>query len=118
MNRTVILGGVLVILIGVSAYMWSRSSEQQADQRIAQKTDSWTCKNCGHVFELTIAQSTEMQRTGGIICPSCSQAAGEKTDPEFVIGGFGDASKAAEEPADEAEEDMPSATGGMTPKGG
>lgn len=118
MNRTVIMVVALVALCGVSAYMWSRNSEDQADQRIAQQADSWTCKSCGHVFELTTAQSTEMLRVGGIICPACSQAAGEKTAPEFVIGGFGGGASDAEEPEEPTEEDLPSATGGMTQKGG
>lgn len=113
MNRIVILIVVLVLLGGVSAYMWSSSEGTETDTKVAQQTEKYTCPKCGGDFELTLAESTEMYKSGaGITCPKCKETGATKTDVQVMMGGFGGSEETTEEPP--ATEDTPkNAVGGM-----
>jgi len=103
MNKKVGLVGVLVVLIAISAYMWTtKSTTAEVDQHIAQMKQSYTCRNCGKKFELTVAQARQELRTKhDIICPYCKH--GNAIKDEEVLVNAGDGFK-SDEPEEEAEE--------------
>ncbi len=113
MKRSVVLGGVLVVLIGISAYFWTRAPAEERDSRIASIKELFTCPHCGHQWEMTHEESTQMLMGGnGFICPSCGQSDAKKANPEFVMGGFGDPEPEHAEAAEE--EPLPTANSGMS----
>ncbi len=119
-NKMIILGGVLVILVGVSIYLWTRQGEPQADTTVAAQVEEVTCPDCGHKWTMTNQQLTEMRRAneGRIICPQCKKGDADKTNVQVRMG-FGAT------PAQEEEEEKPQETerpatpaGAMRPIGG
>jgi hypothetical protein len=82
LSRTaVILLGVLVVLLGVSAYLWSfyGTGQAEADPRIAGALQNFTCDKCGYTFTMTMAEVSHMRRTRGMICcPKCGEGGAHK----------------------------------------
>lgn len=118
MQKKVGLVAVLVLLCGVSAYMWMSKSGTETDTTIAGVKETWTCSECGKDFELTTAKATAMLRTARheIVCPFCDGAAEREGELVMMGGGLpsggGDADNEAEEEDDEA---PPEVIGSMGP---
>ncbi len=112
MKRVVILCGVLIVLVGISAFMWSRQTGEETDTSIAATTERYSCKQCGAIFELTNEQATEMLRKGeGVVCPTCNQVGADKQDVKVMVGGLG--GDQAEEPPPPEPDTPPDAAGGV-----
>ena len=82
LSRTVlVLLGVLVVLTGVSTYLWFYYGTGQAevDHRIADTLQNFTCDKCGHTFTMTMAEVSYMRRTRlQIYCPKCGEGGAHK----------------------------------------
>ena len=117
-RRTIAAGGLLVVLLAVSAYLWTREAAG-IDRAVVQTREAYTCPHCGHHFELTVEQATRMLQAGdGIVCPRCGRSGSTKAKIEWQIGAFGPDGGEGETGSPEIPEDRPPApTGGLTPKG-
>jgi DNA-directed RNA polymerase subunit RPC12/RpoP len=74
MNRTPVMIGILVVLLGIAGYLWSTSAGTEVDQRFETMKQTYNCPHCGGTFELTGAESTQLiEAHGSIICPLCSK---------------------------------------------
>ncbi len=97
MNRTAVFGGILVVLIGISVYMWSSRETLETDNAIAQTSESYSCTKCGNEFQLTVQEaSDQLAAQGGVVCPACNETTGQKRDVKVRMGSFADS--AEEEP--------------------
>lgn len=120
MQKKVGLIAVLVVLCGVSAYMWMSSSGTETDTAIAGIKETYKCSECDKQFELTVAQATAMLRTSRheIVCPYCDGGGAEREgDLVSMLGGFpaGGGSADDDEPEEEDEEAPPRVKGTMGP---
>ncbi len=90
MNKKEILGAALLVLVGVSVYLWTSDKGPNVDTRLAANTEHYVCPKCQHEFDLTNAESTAMFRAGGIKCPSCQEIGDSrmKSSVEVYIGGL------------------------------
>ncbi|MFH1419673.1 MAG: hypothetical protein ABII12_15475 [Planctomycetota bacterium] len=80
-KTTVVLIGVLILLIAVSAYLWAKVGlgEPEVDSNVASSIQHFTCGECGHAFEMRISQVAAMRRARGeIICPKCEKGGAQK----------------------------------------
>ncbi|RIK66534.1 MAG: hypothetical protein DCC65_09255 [Planctomycetota bacterium] len=107
---------ILVVGIGVSAYLWSVAGGESEDTSVMAKTMSYTCANCSHQFSLTVEEATNMRRNrGDIYCPSCNQAAAQKEGVQVQVSGSGfkkDSEGETEEQPLQEEDPKPRASGG------
>lgn len=75
MKRQHVLIGIVVVLAGVAAYVWSTQEGTESDPILQQTKFQYTCIHCQHNFELTMQDEIDMTRNqGGVICPSCNQS--------------------------------------------
>ncbi len=80
-KTTVVLVVILLILISISLYLWTTVGvgEPEVDPNVASAKQPFTCKKCGHSFEMTIGKVAEMRRTKGeITCPKCGEGGAQK----------------------------------------
>lgn len=111
MKRHAVLIGILVVLVGISAYMWSKQSGDETDMTIAKTMERYKCQQCGAEFQLTNADATEMHRKGaGVVCPTCNQVGAEKQDVKVFLGSLGSGDSSEPEPDPEK---PPDAAGGV-----
>jgi DNA-directed RNA polymerase subunit RPC12/RpoP len=72
-----VLGALLVI----GAYLRSSKPAEEVDPRVADISETYTCRRCGKTFNLTIAEATKQRRGhASIPCPSCSEPGAAKGD--------------------------------------
>lgn len=117
MKKPVVLGGVLIVLVGISVYLWTTKADTETDTTVAQTKEKFKCPHCEKEFELTNAESTRMYQSGtGIICPFCKESGSSKTNIEFTIGGFGGGDDGTSEEEEVEEEGPATAKGGLQPK--
>jgi len=118
-NKVIILGVGLVVLVGLSIYLWTRGGEPQQDATVAAKVEEVTCPDCGHKWTMTIQQLTEMKRAneGRIICPQCQKSNAEKMNVQVRMGFGATPAEEEEEKPHEAERPATPA-GAMRPVGG
>lgn len=118
MQRKVGLAAVLVLLCGVSAYLWTSNSGTETDANISEMKESYKCSECDKQFELTNAQAIAMWRTSRheIVCPYCDKGGAEREGELLSMsggippgGGGGD----DDEPEEEEEERPPEVKGTM-----
>lgn len=120
MEKKIGLVAILVLLCGVSAYMWMSKSGTETDSAIAEMKETWKCAECGKDFELTTAQATAMLRTPRheIVCPYCNQGGAEREGDLVSMGGglpSGGGDDADDESEEEEEEAPPRVKGTMGP---
>lgn len=119
-NKMIILSVVLVVLVGLSIYLWTRGGEKQTDMTVASQLQKVTCPNCNYSWEMTTQKLTEMRRAneGRIVCPQCGKMEAEKQDVQVRMG-FG-STPPEEEEGEKAEEVQRPTTpaGSMRPIGG
>ena len=125
MQKKVGLAAVLVLLCGVSAYMWSTRSGTETDQQIAAITETWNCAECGKQFELSVAEARVMYQAprrdpelSPIVCPYCDAAGAERDGTLVSMGGgvpTGGGDSGDEEPEEEEEDRPPEVRGTMGP---
>lgn len=119
MNRQIILISVLVVLVGVSVYVWSTTGVE-TDEAQESVVEAIHCRKCGHQWEMSIREQKKMLQEGdgkGFLCPGCN-VWGESA-PEGEDGGIGGSFLGSNtmgntDDEDEEEEDItPSAPQGM-----
>lgn len=118
MQKKVGLAGVLVVLCGVSAYMWTSGAGEQADPTIAAVSESWRCSECDKQFDLTVAEATSMLRTTRheIVCPHCGEGGAEREGELVYMGGAlptGSGGDGDDDDSEEEEEERPATPGGI-----
>jgi ribosomal protein L37AE/L43A len=111
MQKKVGLVAVLILLCGVSAYMWMSNSELETDTAIAKKTETWKCPACEEQFQLTVAEVTAMLRTArhDIVCPKCGEGGAEREGEILSMSGglpTGRGGDGDDQSADEEEEEQ------------
>lgn len=75
---------VLLLLISVSAYFWTRVGlgSPETDSRIANTMQTFVCEKCGYVFELPMSEVAKIRRAQGVItCPKCKERGARKEVP-------------------------------------
>lgn len=117
MQRKVVLAVVLVLLCGVSAYMWVSNSGAETDSKIAQMKETWKCAACGKEFELTTAEARAMLQAPRheIVCPHCDEGGAEREGPLVSMSGglpAGGGGDVDDQPVEEEEEERPPRPGG------
>lgn len=122
MQRKVVLAVVLVLLCGVSAYLWTTQTGTETDAGVAELKEVWHCSECSKQFELSVAEATAMLRTSRheIVCPFCKQGGAERDSSTLMImaGGVPTADVDGGEGDDEEEEEEekpPEVGGSMGP---
>ena len=109
MNRTTILVGILVVLLGVAGFVWWNQSGTEVDPAFANAKTSFSCPHCNSTFELTGEQVTQMTRDeGGITCPLCGQKINDFVSaqvPKHQLGG--DDTSGSQHASDEGEVEVP-----------
>lgn len=74
MNRTRVMVGVLVVLIGIAVTVWLTSDGTEVDPSFANAKQAYVCPHCGETFEVTGAESQDMiSSQGGIVCKLCGK---------------------------------------------
>lgn len=111
MQRKVGLIAVLVLLCGVSAYMWLSNSGAETDTAITSKTETWKCPSCGKEFQLSVAEATAMLRTPShdIVCPNCGAGGAERESEVLSMSGglpSGGSGNGDDQSAEEEEEEQ------------
>ncbi len=117
-KRTIGLIVLLVILTGISAYLWSNSGTE-TDDSIAHLSESFTCPHCGNSFELTTQAQAEMLRARqDFVCPACEKGGSLKDHVIVHISGpVGSVEPPPERGAIGEEPSRPEAVGGLQPLG-
>lgn len=117
-KRTIGLIVVLVVLSGVSIYLWNNSGTE-TDESLAEASDSFTCPHCGNSFELSsLAQAEMLQAEQDFICPACAKGGSLKDNVIVHISGPAGPAKPAERGETGEEASRPEAVGGLQPLGG
>jgi len=121
MQKKVGLAAVLVLLCGVSVYMWTSNTGEESDNKIVEKKEKWTCPHCGKDFELSVSEATAMMRTKRheIVCPYCKEGGATRDDIVMTMGGglpiAGGNDGNTDEADEEEEEEAPKPSGSMAP---
>ncbi|MCG8407479.1 MAG: hypothetical protein MI923_19950 [Phycisphaerales bacterium] len=72
MKRQFVLVGVLVLLCGISIFVWTTMSDDKIDSAQKSIMETIKCHSCGHQFEMSVQNQTLMLKGGkGLQCPSC-----------------------------------------------
>jgi|GEM_PF-5814313 len=70
-RKPVLLIVVMVVLAGVSAYVWL-SGEGDVDSSLAAAQFTFVCPDCNKEFTVTGEQyRDQFARGGGLVCPAC-----------------------------------------------
>ncbi|MCA9256016.1 MAG: hypothetical protein KDA33_10280 [Phycisphaerales bacterium] len=115
MNRTGIMVGVLVVLIGIAVYVWTTSGGTEVDPTFAQAKQGFTCPHCGNAFELSGDEITSMINSdGGVVCPGCSKKIDDYVSAKSPTGELGGGYDAGGDSGDTGgdEDQPPQAVGG------
>lgn len=108
MNRTAVMVGVLVVLIGIAVYVWSTSEGTQVDPKFAEMKQGYNCPHCGKDFELTGSEITSMiEKDGGITCPFCQKKIDDYISTKSSSGTLGGDYDQGSGDAGAAEENVP-----------
>lgn len=118
MGKKIGVAGILVVLIGISIYMWTTKAEVEYDPRLqALGAEKQKCPHCEHEFELTLDEQRDMLRhRGDIFCPNCGEGGSRRTDVQVSFGAqpnpFVDDDEGEDETEVEEDEDAPPRLGG------
>ena len=81
--KQIVLGGILVVGIGISAWLWSTTDvgEAEGDQRVMDMTLNFTCPQCKQQFTKTVEEARDERRAndGNVVCPYCQATGAVKT---------------------------------------
>lgn len=108
---------ILVVGVGVSAYLWTAGAEDTADTRVQTMMMDYKCKACGADFSMSVDEASAMRRNrGDIYCPHCGQNSSMKKDVKIGVGAgsFTDEEEGDEEERP-VEDPKPKPGGGMKP---
>ena len=92
-TKNILMGTILVVALGVTVYMWTGSSAEEAIPDTPESTTTWVCTKCGAWVDLTAkgleeartkAAMTRDEGSGGaltsrrtttLVCPKCNAKA-------------------------------------------
>jgi hypothetical protein len=88
-SKGIIAAVVLVVLVGISIYVWTSSGKEAGnDQGAMGIKEKFTCSKCNKTFELTVDQVRKERQAndGKLKCPLCGADDPEKQDVKIEIG--------------------------------
>ena len=90
MKRTTALIAVLVALCGISVFLWTAMEREEVDKSVSGQIEAFACASCGHSFQVTVQEASDMFRAGnGVVCPACKQGGATKQNVIVDMGQGG-----------------------------
>lgn len=105
-TKKILIVVLFLIAGGISFYAYVSNKKSSVDVAVSERSEEYTCPHCGGVFNLTIAEATQMRRSqGAIVCKQCGEKGASK-EIEFSIGGMGGGSTASDWGEEDEEDDV------------